>query len=83
MLIKNKLHGSEAIIRILRQADGGQTVESVCRNPLSPIASFYRWHKKYGDMDLATPNGAKSWKKNAELLCNSIMSHRNSDLFVS
>ena len=29
--MKNKLHSTEEIIRVLRQADSGQAVESVCR----------------------------------------------------
>ena len=40
--MKNKLHSTEGIIRILRQADGGQTVESVCRKHNISEASFYR-----------------------------------------
>ena len=30
--MKQKLHSTEEIIRILRQADGAQTIESVCRD---------------------------------------------------
>ena len=51
--MKQKLHSTEEIIRILRQADGAQTIESVCRAHNISEASFYRWRRKYGDMDLA------------------------------
>ena len=40
--MKNKLHSTEGIIRILRQADGGQTVETVCREHNISEATFYR-----------------------------------------
>ena len=54
--MKNKLHSTEEIILILRQGDGGQTVKSVCRENNISEASFFRWRKKSGDMDLT---GAK------------------------
>ena len=61
--MKGKTHSTEEIIRILRQADGGETALSVCRGHNNSEQTFYRWKKKYGDMDLAMPNGSKSWKK--------------------
>jgi putative transposase len=64
--MKHKAHSTEEIIRILRQADGGQTVESVCRAHNISEASFYRWRKKYGEMDLADRLKALE-KENAEL----------------
>ena len=78
--MKNKLHSTEEIIRILRQADGGQTVESVCREHNISEASFYRRRKKYGDMDLADAKRLKELEKeNAELkkiLAESILENR-------
>ena len=66
--MKNKLHSTEEIIRILRQADGGQTVETVFREHNISEATFYRWRKKYGDMDLSDARRLKELEKeNAEL----------------
>ena len=80
MLIKNKLHSTEEIIRILRQAGGGRTVDSVCRKHNISEASFYRWRKKYGDMDLADAKRHKELEKeNAELkkmLAESMLENR-------
>ena len=51
--MKQKPHRTEEIIRILRQADSDQSVESVCREHNISEATFYRWRKKFGEMDLA------------------------------
>ena len=61
--MKNKLHSTEGIIRILRQADGGQTVETVCREHNISEATFYRWRKKYSDMDLSDARRLKELEK--------------------
>lgn len=78
--MKNKLHSTEEIIGILRQADSGRTVESVCREHNISEASFHRWRKKYGDMDLADAKRLKELKKeNAELkkmLAESMLENR-------
>ena len=49
ILLKGKTHSTEEIIRILRQADGGETALSVCREHNISEQTFYRWKKKYGD----------------------------------
>ena len=51
--MKQKKHSTEEIIRILRQADSDLTVESVCREHNISEATFYRWLKRFGEMDLA------------------------------
>jgi len=52
----------------LRQADGGETAQSVCRKPNISEQTFYRWKKKYGDMELADAKRLKELEKeNAEL----------------
>ena len=48
--MKQKIHSTEEIIRILRQVDIGQSVPEVCRQHNISEASFYRWKKKFGDM---------------------------------
>ena len=57
--MKHRSHSTEEIIRIVRQADGGQTVQAVCRRHNISEQTFYRWKKKYGAMELE--------KENAEL----------------
>ena len=78
--MKQKLHSTEEIIRILRQADGAQTIESVCRDHNISEASFYRWRRKYGDMNLADAKRLKELEKeNAELkkmLAESMLENR-------
>ena len=51
--MKGKTHSSEEIIRILRRADGGETAQAVCREHNISEQIFYRWKKKYGEMELA------------------------------
>ena len=66
--MKQKHHSTEEIIRILRQADTDQTIESVCRDHNLSKATFHRWKGKYGEMDIADAKRLKELKKeNAEL----------------
>ena len=66
--MKQKHHRTEEIIRILRQADTDQTIESVCREHNLSKATFHRWKRKYGDMDIADAKRLKELtKENAEL----------------
>ena len=51
--MKGKTHSTEEIIRILRQADGGQTAQAVCRECNISEQTFYQWKQKYGGMELA------------------------------
>ena len=48
--MKGTTHSTEEIIRILRQADGGETALSVCRGHNISEQTFYRWKKKYGEL---------------------------------
>ena len=78
--MKGKPHSTEAIIRILRQADGGETVQAICREHNISEQTFYRWRKKFGDMDLADARRLKELEKeNAELkkmLAESLLENR-------
>ena len=66
--MKQKHHSTEEIIRILRQADTDQTIESVCREHNLSKATFHRWKSKCGEMDIADAKRLKELKKeNAEL----------------
>ena len=51
--MKQKQHSTEEIIRILRQSDTDQTIESISRESNISKATFHRWKRKYGDMDIA------------------------------
>ena len=61
--MKQKQHSTEEIIRILRQAEEDQTVEDLCREHNISKATFHRWKRKYGDMDLADAKRLKELKK--------------------
>ena len=61
--MKQKQHSTEEIIRILRQADGDDTSESICREHKFSKATFHRWRRKYGDMDLADAKRLKELEK--------------------
>ncbi len=50
--MKQKRHTTEEIIRIIREVDGGKDLEAVCRKHNVSAASFYRWKKKFGGMEL-------------------------------
>ncbi|MBT4978740.1 MAG: transposase [Gemmatimonadetes bacterium] len=51
------------MVRILRQADGGETAQAVCRTHNISEQTFYRWKKKYGDMELADAKRLKELEK--------------------
>jgi putative transposase len=66
--MKQKQHSTEEIIRILRQADTDQTVESICRVHNISKATFHRWKRKYGDIDIADAKRLRELEKeNVEL----------------
>ena len=66
--MKQKQHSTAEIIRILRQAEEDQTVEDLCREHNISKATFHRWKRKYGDMDLADAKRLKELEKeNCEL----------------
>jgi len=79
-VMKGKTHSTEEIIRILRQADGGETAQAICREHNISEQTFYRWKKKYGDMELADAKRLKALEKeNAELkkmLAESMLENR-------
>ena len=78
--MKGITHTTEEIIRILRQGEGGNTAQSVCREHNISEQTYYRWKKKYGDMELADARRLKELEKeNAELkkmLAESMLENR-------
>ena len=66
--MKGKRHSTGEILRILRQADGSETAQSVCGAHNISEQTLYRWKKKYGDMELADAKRLKELaKEDAEL----------------
>lgn len=66
--MKQKRHSTEEIIRILRYADNGKTAEEACREHNITSATFYRWKKKYGGMELKDAKRYRELEReNAEL----------------
>ena len=78
--MKGTTHSTAEIIRILRQADGVGTAQSVCREHNISEQTFYRWKKKFGDMELADAKRLKELEKeNGELkkmLADSMLENR-------
>ena len=78
--MKGKTYSTEEIIRILRQADGGDTAQALCRGHNISEQTFYRWKKKYCAMELADAKRLKELEKeNAELkkmLAESMLENR-------
>ena len=50
--MRQKRHNTDEIIRLLREADSGKSVEALCREHNIASTSFYRWRKKFGGMEL-------------------------------
>ena len=50
----------EQIINILREAEGGQTVDAVCARHNLSKATFYGWKKKYGGLDVSEARRLRS-----------------------
>ena len=66
--MKQKKHTTEEIIRILREADSGKSIETVCRAHNIAAASFYRWKKKDGGMEMKDARKYRELEKeNGEL----------------
>ena len=50
----------EQIIGILKEAEAGATVTELCRRHGITETTFYRWRKKYGDMDVSDARRLKT-----------------------
>ena len=46
-------HSEEAILRVLREAESGETVVEVCRKHGISQQTFYLWKKKYAGLDVS------------------------------
>jgi putative transposase len=67
-LMKQKRHSTEEIIRILRDADSGKAIEELCREHNISQQTYFRWKKKYGNMELKDARKYRELEKeNSEL----------------
>ena len=82
--MKGKTHSTEEIIRILRQADGGQTAQAVCREYNISEQTFYQWKKKYGGIELADAKRLTELEKETaelkKMLAESMLENRLADI---
>lgn len=51
--MKKKRHSLESIMRILKAAETGTEVADICREHEISEQTFYRWRRKYADMELS------------------------------
>ena len=58
--MKGKRHTTEEKIRILRKADTGASVQTLCREHQISEQTFYRWKKEFGMLEV---NQAKRLKE--------------------
>tara|TARA_B100001971_G_C17791841_1_gene334921 strand:- start:63 stop:329 length:267 start_codon:yes stop_codon:yes gene_type:complete len=66
--MKKKRHTVEQIIKILRQVDEGFEIEAACREHNIGNATFHRWRRKYGKMEMKDAKRLKELEKeNTEL----------------
>ena len=67
--MKAKRFSEEQIIRILREAEqGDESIVELCRKHAITDATFYRWRRKYGGLQLADVHRLRELEKeNARL----------------
>lgn len=70
--MSKKRHSSEQIIRKLRQAEvmlgQGSTVTAVCKELCITDATYYKWRKNYGGMEISQAKKLKALEaENARL----------------
>ena len=66
--MKKKRHTVDQIIKILRQVDEGFDIEATCREHNIGKATFHRWRRKYGKMEMKDAKRLKELEKeNTEL----------------
>jgi putative transposase len=78
--MKGKRYSTEDKIRILRQADAGQSIVEVCREHNLSQVSFHRWKKQFGQMEVNEAKRLKELEReNVELkkmLAESLLENR-------
>jgi len=78
--MKGKKYTTEEKIRILRQADAGESIAEVCREHNLTQVSFHRWKKQFGQMEVNEAERVKELEReNTELkkmLADSLLENR-------
>lgn len=78
--MKGKRYTTEDKIRILRQADSGQTIGEVIREVNISEVTFHRWKKQFGQMEVSEAKRLKELEReNTELkkmLAESLLKNR-------
>ena len=78
--MKGKKYTTEEKIRILRQADSGESIVEVCREHNLSEVSFHRWKKQFGQMEVNEAKRLKELEReNTELkkmLADSLLENR-------
>lgn len=78
--MKGKRYSTEDKIRILRQADTGQSIVEVCKEHNLSQVSFHRWKKQFGQMEVNEAKRLKELEReNTELkkmLAESLLENR-------
>jgi putative transposase len=57
--VKKSRYTDSQIIGILKQAEGGSPVPTLCRENDISSATFYKWRSKYGGMDASMVSRVK------------------------
>jgi putative transposase len=66
--MKRSRFSEEQIIGILREAEGQETVKTVCAKHNISEAAFYAWRRKYGGMEVSDARKLRSLEdENARL----------------
>ena len=78
--MKGKRYSTEDKIRLLREADAGRTITELCREQNISEATFHRWKREFGMMDVNEAKRLKELEKeNTELkkmLADSLLENR-------
>jgi putative transposase len=65
--MKRKYHTPEQIVKKLQEADAalasGSVVDDICRQACISNATYYKWRKQYGQMQLSQVKQLKSLEK--------------------
>lgn len=79
--MKKSKFTDEQIIGMLREADGGKTVEEICRANKVSSYTFYKWRRKFRGMDVADAKKMKNLEaENAKL--KKLIAEQSLDIMV-
>ena len=78
--MKGKRHTTEEKIRMLREVDGGRAIREVCQEKNISEATYHRWRKQFGLMEVNEARRMKELEReNSELkkmLAESLLKNR-------